>query len=434
MFTRRSVLKGLGVSLSLPWLESVHGSSKASKVPVKTAFVFMPNGFIMPSWDVNGDGPSYELSETMKPLAALKSDFTVYSNLCHDKAKHNGDGAGDHARCSGTFLTAVQVKKTDGKEIRAGISIDQVAAQQIGKNTELPSIELGCEKGQLAGGCDSGYSCAYSSNISWASEKMPMVKEVNPSLVFTRLFGDPAQHMSAQEKARRAQEEASILDLVAEDSRYMLGKVSSHDKQKIEEYLDSVRSIERRLQKISQESVAIQVPDMPKGVPHDFKVHLRLMYDMMVIAFQANKTHVATMMLGNAGSNRTYDFLGHDEGHHSLSHHGNDQKKVDMIKQIDLFQVEQFAYFLRRLKETPDGNSNLLENSMILLGSGIADGNRHSHTELPVILAGNAGGALKTGVHKKASKDTPIANLYLSMMDVLNVKIDKFGDSTGRYI
>ena len=434
VFDRRTAIKGLGVSLTLPWLETFAAKNNAKSPAIKTAFMFMPNGFIMPSWDVQGEEENYELSKTLQPLKAFKNDFNIYQNLKQHRAQANGDGGGDHARNSGTFLTSVQVKKTNGKDIKAGISIDQLAAKQIGGRTELPSLELGCEKGQLAGNCDSGYSCAYSSNISWATEKMPMVKEINPRLAFTRLFGDPKQHLNKREKARLAMEDSSILDLVSAESKSLMKQVSAFDKQKMTEYLDSVRSIEKRLQKVSKESVEIDVPEMPNGVPREFKEHLRLMYEMIVLAFQANKTHIATMMLGNAGSNRRYEFLGQNEGHHALSHHGNDKHKVDMIKKIDLFHVQQFSYFMRRMKETKDGHGTLLDNSMILFGSAISDGNRHSHSDLPILMAGNAGGKLKTGRLIKSKKNTPLSNLFLGMMDTLGVEASNFGDSNGRFI
>lgn len=435
MFSRRTVLKGMGVSLTLPWLESVQGKQKNDSArPSRALFIFMPNGFIMPAWKVKGEGENYELSETLQVMKPFRKDFTIYSNLDHDKARANGDGAGDHARSSGTFLTSQQMKKTSGKDIRAGVSVDQLIASKIGGSTDLPSLELGCERGQLAGNCDSGYSCAYSGNISWKNEKLPMVKEINPRSVFTRLFGDPMQHLSKREMARRASEEASILDLVHQESKSMMTKLSAADQYKVKEYMESVRAVEKRLQNVEKSFVDIEIPDMPKGVPSDFKTHLRLMYDLTVLAFQADKTRVATLMLGNAGSNRRYDFLGQNEGHHALSHHKNEEKKVEMIKAIDKFHIEQFAYFIRRLKETKDGNSNLLYNSMVLLGSGIADGNRHSHDDLPTLVAGNAGGKFKTGLHKVAPKNTPIANFYLGLMDVMGVHEKSFGDSNGRYI
>ena len=435
MFSRRTVLKGAGVAMALPWLESVQGKEKKSNSrPTRSLFVFMPNGFIMPAWKAKGEGKNYQLSETLQVMKPFRNDFTLYSNLTHAKARANGDGGGDHARSSGTYLTSRQMKKTSGKDIRAGVSVDQLIASKVGVHTDLPSLEVGCERGQLAGNCDSGYSCAYSGNISWKNEKLPMVKEIIPRAVFTRLFGDPKQHLSKREIARRASEESSILDLVHQESKSMMGKLSASDQYKVKEYLESVRAVEKRLQNVEKNFVDIEIPKMPKGVPSDFKTHLRLMYDLIVLAFQSDKTRVGTMMLGNAGSNRRYDFLGQNEGHHALSHHKNEGKKIDMIKAIDKFHVEQFAYFIRRLKETKDGASNLLHNSMIVLGSGIADGNRHSHHDLPILVAGNAGGKFKTGIHKVAPKETPIANFFLSMMDIMGVNEKNFGDSNGRYI
>jgi hypothetical protein len=313
------------------------------------------------------------------------------------------------------------------------VSVDQIAALQVGGQTRFPSLELGIDRGAQSGNCDTGYSCAYSSNISWRTESTPMAKEVNPRLVFDRLFASRAGTGSAATRARRDLYKKSILDYVAEDAATLKGRLGISDQRKVEEYLTAVREIERRVDRTSDQAGGDR-PDFarPAGVPREFQEHVRLLCDLMVLAFQGDVTRISTFMFANEGSNRSYPFIDVPESHHDLSHHGGDPKKHEKIKKINRFHVSQFAYFLNKLKSIQEGEGNLLDNSMIVYGSGISDGNRHNHNDLPILLAGKAGGTIQTGRHVKVEKDTPLNNLYLSLLDRMGAPVDRFGDSTGR--
>ncbi|MCA9021862.1 MAG: DUF1552 domain-containing protein, partial [Planctomycetaceae bacterium] len=361
----------------------------------------------------------------------LKSDINVISGLAQINARALGDGAGDHARCASVYLTSVHPTKTSGADIKAGVSVDQVAAQQVGHLTRLPSLELGLTRGRNAGQCDSGYSCAYSSNISWRSPSTPTSKEIVPKLAFERLFGGGAER--EKQRARHLKDRQSILDLVKHDADQLKKQLGRNDQRKIDEYFTSVREIEQRIERSThQEKIKPPEMQLPDGIPSEFQEHIRLMYDLMVLAFQTDTTRIATFMVGNAGSNLTFPMVGVNSGHHELSHHRNDEKKMADIQKIDEYLTSQFAYFLKRLKETPEGNSNLLDNSMICYGSAIGDGNRHSHHDLPIILAGKGGGTIKTGFHHQVKTETPLSNLYVSMLDRAGAPVESFGDSTGR--
>jgi hypothetical protein len=433
---RRTFLRGTGVALSLPMLEGMLPRSlraaELSTAPLRTAYIYMPCGAIMPDWTPEKEGADYVLSKTLTPLAPHQSQLLVLSGLTHDKARANGDGAGDHARDSGAFLTASQPRKTAGADIQLGISVDQVAAQAYGNATRLPSLELGTEEGRQAGSCDSGYSCAYQSNIAWKSATQPVAKEIRPRGVFDRLFGD--SDGSQQKQAERAFFRQSILDFVSSDASRLQASLGQTDRRKLDEYFTSVREVELRIEQAASE-VASRRPDVPPpadGIPDDYAEYVRLMYDLMVLAFQTDTTRIATFMLANSGSNRTYKELGVQGGHHEISHHQNDKDKVEALQKIDHYMVEQFAYFLDKLKATQDGDANLLDRSMILYGAAISDANRHDHHNLPIVLAGNANGALSPGRHIKYPKNTPMANLFLSMLERVGVKQETFGDSTGR--
>jgi hypothetical protein len=437
--SRRSVLRGLGTAMALPLLDSMAtgkaaAATKAAKAPVRSVFIYTPNGFIMPSWTPSKIGENFDLSPTLKPLEAYKKDLLVLSGLALDGGRAHGDGAGDHARSAAPFLTGAHPRKTSGADIKNGISVDQVAAREIGKNSKFASLELGIERGQNAGNCDSGYSCAYSSNVSWRGEAAPVAKETNPRLVFERLFVDSAQDRAARERAKLAQYKSSVLDIVHKDAASLKNKLGQTDKRKLEEYLDGVRSIEKRIQNTEKDNKKVFRPSMkkPAGVPRSRQDHMRIMSDLIVLAFQADVTRVCSFMYGNAGSNRAYRTLGVSDGHHQLSHHRNAKDKVAKIAKIDLFNMEQYAYLLNKLKAVKEGDSNMLDNSMVMLGSGLSDGNRHSHHDLPIVIAGKGGGALKTGRHLRYKRDTPLCNLYLSMLDRMGAFVERFGDSTGR--
>lgn len=449
-FSRRAALRGMGLSLGLPWLASAgantarggEASSAAAESlkggpPRRMAFIFVPNGVHLPDWTPKRTGYGFELPYILEPLEAVRQSVTVLSGLTHDKGRANGDGPGDHARSASVFLTGAQPRKTDGANIRVGISVDQLAAQKIGHATRFPSLELGCEQGAGAGNCDSGYSCAYSSNISWKSETTPVGKEVDPRLAFERLFaaGSPAEIDKSQGNRRMLKK--SILDFVADDARRLQSRLDRHDRRKIDEYLSGVREIERRVE-LSERTTAETIADFgvdypaPAGVPSDYAEHLRLMCDMIVLAFQTDSTRIATMMFANAGSNRPYRQLDVPDGHHELSHHGGDARKHAKIRKINRFHVSALAYLLQRLRSIPEGDGTLLDHSMILYGSGLSDGDRHNNEDLPILLCGSGGGTIHAGRHIRYEYETPLCNLFLSMLDRVGAPAEFIGDSTGR--
>jgi hypothetical protein len=440
--SRRTALKGFGTLIALPWLESLTRAAGAdatlAAVPKRTAFVYVPNGVNMPDWTPPGVGKLGNLPDILKPLEPYKEYVNVITGMTLDKARANGDGPGDHARAMSVFLTGRQPRKTHGADIRVGISADQHIAQMIGDHTRFPSLELGIERGQQAGNCDSGYSCAYSSNLSWRGESTPNAKEVDPRLVFERLFGgnDPKELASA--RAKKDLYNKSVLDFVMEDAKSLNNRLGKGDQRKLDEYLVAVREIEDRIEKIRKANAdrkPLPKPDMPTpgGIPADYAEHVRLMCDLMVLAFQTDLTRVVTLPFANDGSNRPYKMIDVPEGHHDLSHHGRQQQKIEKIKKINIFHMEQFAYLVGKMAaiKEADGTS-LLDNVMIVYGSGISDGDRHNHDDLPILLVGRGGGTIETGRHLKFPKETPLMNLYLSIFDRMGASTERFGDSTGR--
>jgi hypothetical protein len=359
----------------------------------------------------------------------------VFSGLKDHNGEALGDGPGDHARAAASFLTGVHPRKTAGSDISVGISVDQVAAQKIGSATRLASLELGCEDGHLAGNCDSGYACAYVNSISWRTPTVPNPPEVNPRAVFERLFGSEEDAADPAARARNAKLDQSILDLVSDDTKRLQRDLGPTDRRKLDEYLTAVREVERQVQ-VGEKQAAennVAVPNMPKpdGIPLEFAEHAQLMFNLMAIALQSDITRISTFMLAREGSNRSYREIGVPEGHHGLSHHRNDPALMDKVAAINHHHMEQFALFLQKLKATPDGDGSLLDHTMIVYGSGISDGNKHNHDDLPVLLAGGSR-VFKTGRHVKLSESIPVANLYLSMLDAMGVPTEKLGDSQGR--
>jgi hypothetical protein len=362
----------------------------------------------------------------------VKSHVTVLTGLAQENGFAKGDGAGDHARSSASLLTGAHPVKTSGSNIRVGQSVDQAAAERVGHLTKLPSLEIGIERGRDAGSCDSGYSCAYSNSISWKNATTPMPKEINPRSVFDRLFGNS---FTGGGKSRRSRVRQSVLDLVSEQAADLKQQLGRSDQQKIDQYFTSVREIEQRINRAaSAKHREIETPDFqtPEEVPSDVQEHIRLMYDLMLLAFQTDATRIITFMSANEGSNRPYRMVGVTSGHHELSHHRSDPEKIEQLKKIDHFLVSEFALFLKKLRETPDGAASLLDNSMIMYGSGLSDGNRHRHDDLPIILAGHGGGTIKTGRHIVIKDGAPLNNLFLSMCDRMGASMAALGDSTGR--
>jgi hypothetical protein len=434
-YPRRTFLKGVGAAVALPWLESQWApaarAAAAPAPPVRMAFMSVPNGVIMPAWRPRGEGYEWELSPTLEPLAKLKDQINVFSGLAQDNGRAKGDGPGDHARSAASFLTGAHPVKTSGADIRVGMSVDQVAAEFVGSSTRLPSLELGIERGRQAGSCDSGYSCAYSNNISWKTPSTPMAKEVDPRLAYERLFGTSLE--AAKQNARRDLFRRSILDLVADDAASLKLSLGQTDRRKVDEFFTSVRELELRIARAEQDARRERPEfDLPQDMPRDLQVHIRLMYDLMALAFQTDTTRVITFMLANEGSNRTYPMVGVNDGHHEISHHRDDRDKVAKLQKIDQFLVGEFAFFLEKLASIKEGEGTLLDNSMVLYGSGISDGNRHRHDDLPIIVAGRGGGTIETGRHVRIESETPLNNLFLSMLDRVGATVDELGDSTGR--
>lgn len=436
--SRRTLLRGIGTTLALPWLESMGpltawaggDTPVAQAAPNRMAFLYVPNGINMADWKPSAEGvlPA-GLPSILEPLAEHRTDFSVLTGLTADKARANGDGGGDHARALSAFLTGTQPRKTDGTDIRAGVSVDQVAAARLGDRTRLASLEIGTEAGSMAGNCDSGYSCVYSSTMAWRSATQPLPKEVNPKLVFERLFGTG----SREERERRDARRRSVLDLVKDDFSDLNGRLGRADQRKLDEYFSAVRDIEQRIER------AARLPDPvvpggvvpPAGIPGVYEEHIRLMADLMVLAFQTDSTRVCTFVLANEGSGKPYPFIGVTEGHHDLSHHGNNAEKKAKIAKINRFHATQLAYLLDRMKSVKEGDGTLLDHSMLVYGSGNSDGNAHNHDDLPILLAGRGCGTLNPGRHTVFSKETPLNNLWLSLLNRMEISVQQLGDSTG---
>ena len=435
--SRRTILRGLGTVVALPWLESALPrlaiGSEASKPPVRMAFLCVPNGKHMPDWKPDKEGADFDLKPILQPVAKFKDQMLQLTGLTLDGGFAHGDGPGDHARSCASFLTGAHPKKTHGADIKNGISVDQVASQKIGDQTRFSSLELGIERGSQSGNCDSGYSCAYSANVAWRTATSPVAKEIDPAIVFDRLFGAGDSQEQGLAKAKRSRFRKSVLDFVQEDAKQLQRRLGASDQRKLDEYLFAVRDIERRIggaDKLTGTEQGINY-SRPAGVPAKFADHTKLLFDLMTMAFQTDSTRVISFMYANEGSNRNYNEVGVNEGHHTLSHHGNKADKQEKISKINHFHITLLNHFLERLAAIPEGDGTLLDNSMIMYGSGLGDGNRHNHDDLPVVVFGKGGGALKTGEHQVHPNKTPLTNLYRSMLEIAGAGVDSFSDSTG---
>jgi hypothetical protein len=428
--SRRTLLRGMGTAVALPFLDSMAPAlAQAPKSPTRMAFVYVPNGMDMRNWVLDYEGPLAGMSPTLKPMEPLKRDMLVLSNLTHNTGRALLDGAGDHGRCSGSYLTGVQVRKTT-TDILASVSCDQLVANKIGSATRFPSLELGLEASRQAGDCDSGYSCAYTNNLAWKNSTQPLPPILEPRQLFERLFGDGVA-LSPQERDRQRKYRRSILDFVTEDARSLQGQLGPTDNRKLDEYLTSIREVERQIEKSESEAKVDPHMERPYGTPPDFAEHFKLMSDMMTIAFQADLTRLATFLVTHEGTSRAYRELGIDDGHHPLTHHRNQVELMDKVARINMYHVEQFAAWMQRMKTAQEANGSVLENSMIVYGAGLSDPNQHLHDNLPTLIVGNGGGFIKTGRHVVHRKETPMCNLFLSMMDRMGAPQEYFGDSTG---
>jgi hypothetical protein len=443
---RRLFLKGVGVCLGLPVLDSLLPSTAraavasapgpavtASGAPLRMAFVYFPNGANQQNWWPSGEGANFALGPTMQPLASLRDKIQIVGGLDLHEAEPGNDGGGDHARANASFLTGVRARKTDGSDIHVGVSVDQVAAKHVGSTTRFPSLELSCDAVHKAGHCDTGYSCAYQYNISWQSPSTPMTPEPNPRLVFERLFGSGPPEQRQRNYELRMHTQKSLLDFVLDDARSLQSQLGSRDQAKLDEYLTSVREIENRLQH-AEAFGPLPKPNAatPAGIPAEYGQHMDLMYDLLALSFQTDSTRIGTLLLAGDGTNRAFPEIGIAEGHHYCSHHHGNADLIEKVGRIDRFYMEHFARFLGKLDAMKDvDGKSVLQNSMIVYGCGNSDGNRHTHRNLPVVLAGGGGGTLTTG--RSVRYDSlPMTNLYLSMAGRMGVTgVPRIGDSTG---
>jgi hypothetical protein len=437
---RRTFLKGLGAAIALPYLDAMspalaRSASAADAASARQAqrliFTYIPNGVTMEAWTPAAAGSTFEYTRILKPLEAFRDRTLVLSGLAHKNAYALGDGPGDHARAAACYLTGVHPKKTAGADIKNGVSVDQIAAQHIGATSRFPSLELGCDDSRTVGNCDSGYSCAYTNSLSWRSDTAPNPPETNPRLVFERLFGSFDAGLDPETRAKRRASRSSVLDLVTDRTSDLVKTLGSSDKRKVDEYLSSIREVERRIQMAEQDMTGLPEGfEKPTGIPVTYDEYASLMFDLQVLALQADLTRVITMMMGREGSMRTYPEIGVPDPHHPLTHHRNTPEWIEKVTQVNAFHMGLFAKFVEKLQATPDGDGSLLDQTLVVYGSGIADGDRHTHTDLPVLLVGGAG-SLKMGRHVRY-EDVPMTNLYLTVLDRVGVRAEALGDSTGR--
>ena len=432
----------MGAAVALPFLDAMYPAFasqavKKSLAANRMAFLYVPNGIVMEDWTPPAGGlgstPLGDLPRISRALAPHVDDVIVLTGLTSDAGREHGDGGGDHARAGAAYLTCAHPRKTYGKDIRAGLSMDQVAARHLEGQTRFGSLELGCEEGIQGGNCDNGYSCAYSNSLSWRTENTPNPPEIRPRAVFERMFGVADAEKDPARRQRLATHRRSILDLALSDAQTLKSTLGGDDRRKLDEYLYAVRDIEKRIQSAEQANVARVPAEAPSAsVPDDFSEHSTLMFDLMALAFQSDMTRVITVLLAIEQSPRNYPEIGITEGHHGLTHHQGDKAKIEKVTQINEYHIKQFVYLLEKFKSIRDGDGTLLDNSMIVYGSGLADGNQHQHHNLPAVLAGRGRGTLHPGRHVRYADETPMANLFLSMLDRMGVPVDKWGDSTGR--
>jgi hypothetical protein len=431
---RRTFLRGAGAAVALPFLDSMvpalATAATTPKPPVRMAFAYVPNGLNFKDYRLGYEGKLEKMSRILQPLEPYKQDINVLGNLTHNGGRALLDGPGDHGRCSASYLTGIQPRKTMS-DIKAGVSFDQIVGQHVGAGTSFNTLELGIEDARQAGDCDSGYSCAYTNNLAWRAEAQPLPPTLNPRALFERLFGGDAA-LSPEARRRRNLYRRSVLDLVSVEAKRLSQDLGPTDQRKLDEYLSSIRDIELQLARADKESISIDPGfDKPYGIPADFAEHFSLMTNMLTVAFQSNLTRVATILVTREGTSRTYREIGIPDGHHPLTHHRGQEDLVEKVSKINVYHMQQFATWIGKLKAIKEGDSTLLDNCMIVYGAGLADGNRHSHEDLPTIMAGRAGGSFQPGRSIVYRKETPMCNLFLTMMDRMGVPTEHFGDSSG---
>ena len=436
---RRTFLRGVGATLALPLLDSMvpalSASTRAAGGSVSRLYVgYVPNGVIMDQWTPSAEGDGIDLPQTLAPLAPYRDKVTVVTGLASEPMfPLPGEGTGDHVRAAAAFLTGVHPKKTEGPDIRGGTSMDQIAAAQIGQYTQLTSLELSLDPNELIGACEAGWSCAYANTLSWRNPTTPLPMENQPRAVFERLFGD-TDDTSTNARLARIREDRSILDSLVHEVDSFRHSLAPSDRDKVNQYLDAIRDIERRIQ-LAERQADLELPELARptgGIPDTFADHARLMFDLQVLALQTDMTRIITFMMSREVSPRTYPELGIPDPHHGLSHHQNNPAQMEKLAKVNLHHIEQFAYFVDRLANTPDGDGSLLDTMTMLYGCGISDGNQHLHVNLPVMLVGGSNGRIKGGRHLKVADETPLTNLQLTLLDAVGVETDHLGDSTGQ--
>ncbi|HWE50243.1 MAG TPA: DUF1552 domain-containing protein [Bryobacteraceae bacterium] len=430
---RRFFLRSVGATLALPLLDAMTPAfASPTKAVPRMAFLYVPNGANMKAWTPTGVGKGFTFSPTLKSLEPLREHVNVLSGLALHSADRMNDGAGDHSRATGAFLSGCHAKRTQGADLQLGVTADQIAARSIGKDNLLPSLELGIDDHFTSPLCDEGYTCAYSNTLSWTSENTPLPQENDPRLVFERLFGEGGD---LHHRLARLRENRSILDSVTGEMKQLQGTVGRPDRLRMDQYFEAIRQVELRLQRVEKQNA--ESPTMgagltrPLGAPEKFEDHIQLILDLQVLAFQADITRVTTLMFAGERSGRSYPEVGVPDSHHSVSHHDNNPEKLAKVARIDACHVEQLAYFATKLRATPDGDSNLLENSMLLYGAGISNGNVHDHSPLPIVLCGGGGGQIQGGRHIVYQNEPPLSNVLRALLGKVGVHPDKLGESTG---
>jgi hypothetical protein len=435
---RRTMLRGIGATLAMPLLDGMVPALTALRQTAANPInrfgaVYVPNGMIMEQWTPAAEGRTFEIMSTMSPLMPFRDQLIVVSGLNSiPPPLKAGEGAGVHARASTRFLTDVPAKTTEGADLEAGISVDQIVAKELGQHTQFSSLEMAIESTESAGACDGGFACPYTSTISWRSASTPLPMENDPRAVFERLFGDGA-NTDPKKRLARIQQERSVLDSVIEEVARLQSGLGQGDRVKLSEYLEAIRDVERRIQKAEEQSGReLTTIDHPAGIPATFGDHMKLLFDLEVLAFQSDLTRVATFMVGREFSGMTYPQIGVPDAHHPISHHQREPDKVEKVAKINLYHVTLFAYLLDKLRSTPDGDGSLLDHMTMIYGAGMADSNAHDPRNLPLVLVGGGAGQLKGGRHIKYPKDTPLANLHLTLLDKFGIHLDRLGDSNGR--
>lgn len=432
---RRTVLRGLGATLALPFLDGMIPAFAAIEKTAVRRFgaIYLPNGMNIWNWTPTTEGAGFELTPVMQPLAPFRDQLVVLSGLANKEADSKpGDGGGDHSRAQTAYLTGLHAKKTEGADIEAGISVDQIVAKELGRETQLSSLELALEANELAGGCEDAYSCAYTGTIAWRTANTPLPMEHNPRAVFERLFG-ASDSTDRTARLARLKKDRSVLDAVSIELNELQRALGVSDHGKLTEYLESVRDVERRIQKAEEQSDReLPTVEQPRGIPPTFEEHAKLMFDLMALAYQTDLTRVCTFLMGREKSVRSYPEIGVPEPHHPVSHHQRNPEMMDKLARINTYHVKMFAHLLERLRSTPDGDGSLLDHMMIIYGAGMSNSDNHFHHDLPIVLVGGGAGRIKGGRHLRLKYDTPMSNLHLTVLDKMGIPVERFGDSEGK--